>query len=665
MLLKSIRLENFRQFINEEILFSQDIEKNVTVIIGENGTGKTTFEQAFFWCLYGETDFKDKIMLNKKVASLLVPNDEAEVKVTLSLTHGGENYTIIRSERYKKTYNNQVKPSGNASLNIAMKQRDGQTTYIKPLHCDGEIKKILPKQLSKYFFFDGERIEKMSKDLVGGQKSAEFANAVKGLLGLNAISSAIAHLKVGKNSVIGTYEGKYNSKGDSTIGELTTKIQKYEEELDQAQKDLEEADLNVTRARSRKHELNEKLKTFAESEKLQKDREKKERSIRNTESSKTEILKSITQSFNESATSFFTLSLLDRVVDVLAEADVIDKDIPEMSASTINFLLDRKSCICGTHLDPGTVPFENVRKLLAYLPPESVGISVARYQDELCNKLNQNVDLVKSIEDKLAVISRLDDEIMELKDDIAGITLKLGGDDVTDQVRSISTEIQSCDKAISINSGRHDQLVGRMSILKENIEREDTKRSKLALLDDSNKQIGIYIAYAKAICLELSKTYSDSEAKIRIELEETINNIFKSIYNGGMSLTIDEKYNVTVYVDDFDSSVETSTAQSISVIFAFITGIIKMARDNQKSEDPDKQMLSSEPYPLVMDAPLSSFDKKRIASVCKALPATAEQVIIFIKDTDGDLAEEYMGAKVGKRYGIEKIDEFETQLFGR
>ena len=40
----------------------------------------------------------------------------------------------------------------------------------------------------------------------------------------------------------------------------------------------------------------------------------------------------------------------------------------------------------------------------------------------------------------------------------------------------------------------------------------------------------------------------------------------------------------------------------------------------------------------------------------------AEQVIIFIKDTDGDLAEKYMSDKIGSRHHFEKIDEFETHL---
>ena len=160
----------------------------------------------------------------------------------------------------------------------------------------------------------------------------------------------------------------------------------------------------------------------------------------------------------------------------------------------------------------------------------------------------------------------------------------------------------------------------------------------------------------------MQKEYDESEKKIRERLQTTINDIFKQIYNGGLYLTIDEKYHVSVRVTNYTGVVESSTAQSIAVIFAFITGIIKMARDNRNSDEASAQLLSSEPYPLVMDAPLSAFDKRRIKTVCEALPKTAEQVIIFIKDTDGDLAEKYLGDRIGSSHRFDKKDEFETIL---
>lgn len=167
MLLKSIKLENFRQFRNESIDFAQgEGGKNVTIIIGENGTGKTTFAQAFFWCLYGETEFSDKIILNKMVATEMTPGSEEKVRVTLALRHGEVDYTLIREQAYHKDYSNNVK-GDNTVFDIAIKDTSGNTSYVKKSQCEAEVKSILPKELSRYFFFDGERIEKMSKDNKG------------------------------------------------------------------------------------------------------------------------------------------------------------------------------------------------------------------------------------------------------------------------------------------------------------------------------------------------------------------------------------------------------------------------------------------------------------------------------------------------------------------
>ena len=125
MLLESIKLENFRQFRNESIDFAQGIDgKNVTIIIGENGTGKTTFAQAFFWCMYGETEFSDKVMLNKVVAADLKPGQEAKVQVTLKLRHGNVSYTLMREQTYKKDYSGKVK-GDNTIFDIAIKDVDG------------------------------------------------------------------------------------------------------------------------------------------------------------------------------------------------------------------------------------------------------------------------------------------------------------------------------------------------------------------------------------------------------------------------------------------------------------------------------------------------------------------------------------------------------------
>ena len=663
MLLQSIKLLNFRQFRDESIDFANGEDgKNVTIIIGENGTGKTTFAQAFFWCLYGETEFSDKTMLNKMVANDMRPGQEEKVKVELKLRHGEVDYTVIREQTYKKDNSNRIK-ANNTVFDIATKDASGNTSYVKKSQCEGEIKSILPKELSRYFFFDGERIEKMSKDISTGKKATDFAEAVKGLLGLNAMFSAIQHFNPRvKTSVISSYEASYNSQSNNKIKEYTSIIERCKNVISAIDERIEELDSEIESAQARKKEKSEEIKQYEEGEKLQKQKEKLLNSISVLEKSKSNVYKTICKDFNSSISSFFSVSLIQSALVLLSEKDFAGKDIPYMHAKTIEYLLRQKVCICGTHLDEGTIPYNKVNELINFLPPQSISTTIGEFKKESRRRANNRNDAYSQIKENVAVLSQQDDDLLDLKDDLKSIEDVLSGGDVRKKVRTINNEIQICDQTIKRDQHERDQKIAEKGRKENELERADSERRNLTLLDDNNKKIEVYKAYAERIYKELQEIYANSEKAIRERLQTTINNIFKQIYEGGLYLEIDDKYHISVYATDFDGDVETSTAQSISVIFAFITGIIKMARENRNATDDDAQLLSSEPYPLVMDAPLSAFDKRRIRTVCEALPETAEQVIIFIKDTDGELAEDYMGNRIGSRHYFDKKNEFETIL---
>lgn len=659
MLLQSIKLENFRQFTDERIDFSTDPERNVTLIIGENGTGKTTFAQSFFWCLYGETDFTDKVLINRTVAERLQPDQKANVRVELRLTHGSANYEIVRTQEYKKSYSGKVS-GANTVLSISVKSADGNTRYLKPLECETEIKKILPKELSSYFFFDGERIEKMSKEIASGKKSSGFSDAVVGLTGLKATLAALGHLSPKKNSsVIGKFNDDYKGDSSAKILRLTKEIEALQTELDKIETRLAEIDDEINAARTSKAKFEEDIKQYADGEKLQNQRDKLNRELTASKKVKAQFIKALCTTFNGGMTSFFSMSLVERALKVLSESDFSGKDIPEMHAKTIKYLIKRGTCICGTHLSEGSIPYNKVMELLDYLPPQSIGVTVGQFIKDSRSQYGKEITLYNDVANQLALIRQQDETIAGIENDISLISEKLDGDDVREQVKKLNAQIQACERNISDRTAEQKRLLNRQGAAEKEKSLKETSRSELSLLDVNNRRIELYKAYATRIYTELFSEYKTREKSIRDKLEASINEIFKSIYDGGLSLSIDEKYNISVYVTDFDGGVETSTAQSISVIFAFISAIIKMARDNQ-IENGDESY--SEPYPLVMDAPLSAFDKRRIKAICSAIPETAEQVIIFIKDTDGELAEEHLGTKVKTRHYFEKLDEFNTRL---
>jgi len=54
MIIKTIELNNFRIYKGLNIIdLSKDSEKNIFIVSGWNGFGKTTFLMSLVWCLYG------------------------------------------------------------------------------------------------------------------------------------------------------------------------------------------------------------------------------------------------------------------------------------------------------------------------------------------------------------------------------------------------------------------------------------------------------------------------------------------------------------------------------------------------------------------------------------------------------------------------------------
>ena len=203
----------------------------------------------------------------------------------------------------------------------------------------------------------------------------------------------------------------------------------------------------------------------------------------------------------------------------------------------------------------------------------------------------------------------------------------------------------------------------------ENIIQSSTKEiSDIELKEQRNNQYIIFKHYAQAVYDMIESAYSSEETKVRNNLETEINKLFESIYDGGITIDIDSNYKINSYVNDMmdvTSGLEANTAKSYSILFAFIVGIIKMAKEKvaeKKANNNSIDAVQNDEFPLVMDAPLSSFDKKRVSNVCESIPNIAEQVIMFSFDKDAEIAKKNMGNKLGKSYEFIKNDEFETSF---
>jgi len=189
--------------------------------------------------------------------------------------------------------------------------------------------------------------------------------------------------------------------------------------------------------------------------------------------------------------------------------------------------------------------------------------------------------------------------------------------------------------------------------------------SSLIAVSGKNKETMLLIKYAEEILDWLSSTYKEKEAFIREALEMKVNNIFEQMYHGHRRVSIDQKYQVTLLTTIEDKEVAAGESEGSNRVksFAFIAGLVALAKEKLIANAGEEGFnLSSEPYPLVMDAPFSNADETHTANISKVLPEIAEQVIMFVMQKDWRYAEPVMATRVGKQYELKKLSETHTVL---
>lgn len=660
MLLKSIELKNFRQFRNPKIIeFSTDENRNVTIIMGDNGVGKTTLAQAFQWVLYANAEgFGNKSLLNLKEEKEMLPGDTREVEVKLNVIHSNNDYTISRTQKYIKEGSGTTRrfPS---EIKVSYISNDGQVEFVEESRKLSIIKEILPEELSRYFFFDGERINKMSAEIKNG-KSSDFADAVESLLGLKPLKQIINHMNPkSSTSVIGKFEKEIDSNGDQATRRLSDEIYELNDKIEFAEKRLNEISDLMRDYNQKRDRIKNDLMKSSEVEKLQEKANALEKEIETDKQLKIEKISKLLKEFVNYTPSFLQKKLINDAMKELNKADKADTGIPYVRDETIKYLLDRKKCICGEDLsDNESEAVRHLLKELELVPPISVGGSIKNFVDKSKEKINLSEDFYENFKTSYSDIRRYTNNILENEDERSKIDDSILKNS---KVAEYKREQIDCEEQLEKLEKEKYKLVEEMGVNKQNRDNAISERDRLTLVNEKNKKLQIYRKYANIIYNMIESTYKREETKTREELKDTINKLFEQIFGKGMYINVDEKYHIRVLVNelgDFDINIDYSTAQCYSVIFSFIVGIIDLAK--RRTKTTEEHLIQTEEYPLVMDAPLSAFDKKRIKNICSTIPGIAKQVIIMIKDTDGNIAKENLNDVIGKEYEV-KAEEYSAE----
>lgn len=659
MKFKKLIINNLRQFKGvNEIEFSTDSEKNITVIYGGITYGKTTLLQAFNWVLYNQLNLQNPSqLLNLEVEDEMNPGDSTSVSAELYLEKednddDGNQYRFKRVQNYYTNLDGQVIPTSS----FAIVEKKINDTWEKAGTFEDEVNKILPQNLSTYFFFDGERMDVISKEQRKG--SQEVGNSVKSILGLEHFNTAIKHLKGSTGSrfsVISELRNKLNSSADNDLEKLKKNIEKYDDDIATAKRRIEEYDIEIDKLETSREAKQKIIADNKDTYKKQQEKNELQQRLDRLESNKERLYQSYSNYFNNYYLDFFYYGLNEKLKK-LYESNILNQTseaVPDMHQKSIEYLINRGYCLCGEKITKNDEHYKALIEEMKKLPPQSIGTSISTFKKDV----KRNISEIKAQNFKTEIINRYNivdenfKEINELKDKIDSLSKEIETNvDVGGLEREVR-EIENKIKNLSTKKGMEQSLIQQ---LEESKESDEKKINRLAQFDEKNKEILVQIDYANHIIDILQRNYNIRERELIYRLEKEINKYLQRIYTGNRKMKITSDYKFKLLYDDNDT-IDSSESEGLGIVKAisFMCGLLEVAKSKILEEVEEETM-----YPLVLDAPLSNIDSIHRKNVMKCLPEVASQVIVFTREKKDleDISEETK-EKISKEYFIDKITE--------
>lgn len=593
---------NFRQYRGPiTIEFSTDKEKNVTVFLGDNSAGKSTFIQAFMWAFYGEIDLeRPKDILNKEVESEMYTNCPDEVVcVSVDLVHDGVRYIVEKKAVYgcktpKSSYLKDSLPTViwyydggekiHANANVAAQFRD----------------KIMPQDLSGYFFFDGEHIEKL-------YKRNDLKQSIAKIMGLTPLKNAVKHL----DKVSSDFLTRVSTvPGDSQLRSLRAELKEANDKFESCSSKQQYLKFGLESAKTEYNNAHEALvvnkNTIDITEQYDRAIEESNRYAEKIE----DQLVTISSTFNSSFFNILSYPIMNETQNILKEAkskDFVDEGVPKMHADAIDYLIKRGRCICGSDLNSHPDLREHILKEKNYLPPKSIGAEVKSFNQVLRYRLDQTSDNHNYFDkayDTYLDFEQSHSSATQIANSLLLDINRLKMDDVntiTDRFNEAKNKLDGANKSYNDNERDIRETKAKMENLEKRI-------AQVASQVESNRIPILCSQYAKQLAEDINNTVNIKEKAILSEFSKTLSDVFSNMYHGKRIVALDSDYNVDLIVDGVGATSKSSGTQVV-LSFAFVCTLLKLARDQLSDIDSE---LKSEPYPLVMDAPSSSQDDKHI-----------------------------------------------------
>ncbi|MGI6472560.1 MAG: DNA sulfur modification protein DndD [Candidatus Methanomethylophilaceae archaeon] len=189
-----------------------ELSKNIILIGGLNGSGKTSFSEAIRLCLYGNK--MNGTQMSKRAYQNYLDNVHARngtipdsFFISLKITINQNNHPIIIRREFKKISESYVE-------NLTLRREYFSLEVISENYWSYFVERLIPPNVSQYFLFDGETV----RNTISSDESINYLkSAIRDLTGIKELDDLKRDLYVVRRNIISKSTKKTSQKEISTL----------------------------------------------------------------------------------------------------------------------------------------------------------------------------------------------------------------------------------------------------------------------------------------------------------------------------------------------------------------------------------------------------------------------------------------------------------------
>lgn len=622
MYFTKVELHNFGIYkgTHEMVLTNKIGDRNITLIGGLNGRGKTTFHDAILIALYGKQALKYIQEKEKSYDKLLADHinkhatdDETYVAVTLVL----EDNAVIRVKRIwslkGKKIDQQTIVEKNGTIDKYL--GDNWSYYIE---------EILPFGIARFFFFNNEKITQLADD----SSFEQIKSSIKSAIGVSTIEKTIEHIDEvirRKKAALKTFE----------TSELNQEYQSVEEEISDIDQRLEEAQRELNKLELQCQKLAVQIETkenefWSSGGDLSRNRDSIKAEMNRISSLAEQVQQEILQLASSAATPLALCK--DLVVQSYnEEQEQLQGDVKRHTDTVVNNSYQRVI----SRLNESNLPLEVLDLVKKIISDELVAhiseavnenrismspASLMLYEkliSEFFPEISQRItNLVSSSEAQEAEYMSLDAHLGAADDKTLAMQLYEALKSIETEKAVADAEFQKkCDSIESMKRQREILVGKRIRLIKGMAEKENANDDNMRIIKYAAMSIETLTEFKKRLQFEKVERLSDTATKCFQTLVEK-NSLAKRIDINAESL------DVTIIDIDGNELLKSQLSAGEQQMFA-VAIVWALA------------LSSGYKAPVIVDTPMARLDSShRTNFVTKYLPAASSQVMVLSTDEE-------------------------------